>query len=380
MRLNPIFAELGTYPIQEIKDRALAILARGERLIDFSIGDPTEPTPAFIAKALRDAVPAVSQYPSASGTPEQRQAIADYVARRFGVTVDPDVHIVPTSGSKEAIFSTPLAFVDRDAGDIVAYGTPGYPVYERGALFAGARIHPIVLEGDFVLRAGDVPDDVWAQAAMLWLCTPHNPAGAVTSAAELSDLLEAARASDTLLLSDECYTDVYEGAPPASALQVAGEGARGVLVYLSCSKRSGMTGYRSGAIIGDAEAIDALKRLRTTTGTAPTVFVSAAAATAWSDDDHAAERREIFARKRAILRKAFDEVGYETVASQAGLYLWLRVGDDVAVASRLLDGGVVVSPGRAFGPGGEGYIRLALVPTVEECEAAVEVVQQCLSN
>ncbi len=382
MRINPVLERLGAYPIAAIHERVRALREAGEMVIDFSIGDPREPTPAFIPQALRDAVPDVSQYPTTAGLPQLRGAIAAYLARRFGVTVDPDTQIIPTSGSKEAVFSTPLAFIDRDAGDTVVYGTPGYPIYERGALFAGAVAHPVVLSGDFVLRPGDIPDEVWEQAALVWTCTPHNPTGAVSDTATLAGLVERSRQAGALLLSDECYADVYEPDAhpegPPSALQVAGPGAEGVLTYWSCSKRSGMTGYRSGAIVGDAAAIAALKRLRTATGTASPEFVQAAAVAAWSDDDHAAERRRIFSAKRSVLRQAFADIGYRTVASAAGLYLWVEVGDDMAVTDRLLAGGVVVSPGRFFGPGGEGYLRLALVPTLDECRAAVEVVQGSL--
>ncbi|MCP4309061.1 MAG: aminotransferase class I/II-fold pyridoxal phosphate-dependent enzyme [bacterium] len=381
MRFNPVLEQLGSYPIAVVHERARAMSEAGLTVIDFSIGDPREPTPQFIPAALKAAVPAVSQYPITAGIGELRRAIADYLQRRFGVAVDPETQVIPTSGSKEAVFNTPLAFVAPD--DVVIYGSPGYPVYERGALFAGARTHPVTLRGDFVLRAGDVPADVWAQARLAWICTPHNPTGAVTSRRDLEDLLAVARANDALLLSDECYADVYEPdvypEGPASSLQVAGPGASGVLSFLSLSKRSGMTGYRSGAIVGDADAIGALKKLRTATGTASPEFVQAAAAAAWNDDEHAAVRREIFAAKRAILRPAFERLGMEVVASHAGLYLWIRVDDDLATSGLLLESGVVVSPGRFFGPGGEGYLRLALVPTLEECEHAVEVLVQCLS-
>lgn len=376
MRLNPVLDELGTYPLEEIKSRARTLAANGVDVIDFSIGDPREETPLFIRDTIRAAIPAVSQYPTAVGLPELRGAIADYLGRRFDVDVDPASQVIPTSGSKESIFNTPFAFVQP--GDSVAYGTPGYPVYERGSRFAGASVDPIVLSGDFVLRAGDVPDEVWNRARMLWTCSPHNPTGAIASRQDLVDLVNRSRESDTLLCADECYVDVYEDEPPSSTLQVAGPDFEGVLAYFSCSKRSGMTGYRSGAIVGDARAIAALGRLRSTTGTASPEFVQLAAAAAWSDDEHAAERREIFAAKRAVLRPAFEEIGIPTVASRAGLYLWLQVQDDLAVTHALLDGGVVVSPGRAFGPGGEGFIRLALVPTIEQCEQAVEVVQKCL--
>jgi len=383
MQLNSVLEQLGSYPIAIIHDRARSMRDAGKTVIDFSIGDPREPTPAFIPQALHAAVPKVSQYPTTAGLSELRNAVAAYLHRRFTVSVDPDTQIIPTSGSKEAVFNTPLAFVDRDRGDLVAYGTPGYPVYERGALFAGAVTHPVVLRNDFVLRAGDIPEEIWAQARLAWICTPHNPTGAVTGRSDLADLRAAARDSDTLLLSDECYADIYEPNAfpegPPSLLQITGSEAKGALVFLSLSKRSGMTGYRSGAIVGDAGAVAALKKLRTTTGTASPEFVQAAAIAAWSDDAHARDRREVFAAKRQILKQAFGDVGMNVVASQAGLYMWVEVEDDMATTDRLLEAGVVVSPGRFFGAGGEGYLRLALVPTLKECEQAVEVLVKCLS-
>jgi succinyldiaminopimelate transaminase len=384
MRLNPVLAQLGAYSIATVHQRAMDLRAAGVQVIDFSIGDPREPTPSFISEALKAAVPEVSQYPATAGIPELRRAVADYLGRRFGVSVDADTEVIPTSGSKEAVFNTPLAFVDREAGDVVVYGTPGYPIYDRGARLAGAAVHSVVLRDDFVLRVDDVPDEVWENTKLVWICSPHNPTGAVTDAGDLERLLERCRDVDALLLADECYVDVYEPAiypkGPPSILQVAGRSYRNLLAYYSCSKRSGMTGYRSGAIVGDAEAIAALKQLRTGTGTVSQEFVQAAAVAAWSDDQHAAERRAVFSEKRAVLRKAFEDIGYPTVASQAGLYLWIHVGDDLAATDALLEGGVVVSPGRFFGAGGEGYVRLALVPTVQECEMAVEVIHRCLER
>lgn len=382
MRLNPALAELGAYPIAAVKERVVQRAEAGLPVIDFSIGDPREPTPAFIPDALRAAVPEISQYPTSAGKASLRQAVADYVERRHGVVVDPDTQVVPTSGSKESIFSMHLAFVDPDAGDVVAFPSPGYPVYERGARFSGAELHRVVLGGDFVMRASDVPEGVWRRARIVWTCTPHNPTGSVSTAGELADLYRKARSHGALLASDECYADTYEEdvypGGPASVLQIAEEGIAGALVFLSLSKRSGMTGYRSGAIVGDAEAIAALKQLRETTGTASPNFVQDAAAAAWGDDAHAAERRAIFADKRRILERAFSDLGMDVVASRAGLYLWVKVEDDIAVSDHLLDHGVVVSPGRFFGPGGEGYIRLALVPALEECEQAAAALTDAL--
>ena len=380
MRINPVLGQLGSYAIAEIQQTAREMRDAGVPLVDFSIGDPREPTPPFIRRALIDAVPEVSQYPTVKGLIELREAVAGYVRRRFGVTVDPETQVLPTRGSKEAVFSSPLAFVGAGRGDGVIWPTPGYPVYERGARLAGAIGDSVVLRDDFVFRADMVPDRAWERAAMVWICSPHNPAGSIMSRDEIADVYTRARAVDAMLCSDECYIDLYDDHPPISALEVAAEGLAGLLVFFSLSKRSGMTGYRSGAVVGDERAIAALHSLRTGTGTAPTEYGQRAAVAAWSDDAHVAERRRIFAAKRRIVSTGFSDLGYATVGSVAGLYVWVKVPDDVAMARHLLDAGVVVSPGRAFGPGGEGHVRLALVPTLEECEAAVEVVQACLQE
>jgi succinyldiaminopimelate transaminase len=384
MQINPVLADLGNYPIATIQQRAIDRREAGLTVIDFSIGDPTEPTPSFIPDALRQAVPTVSQYPTAAGRADLRAAIADWIERRFGLTVDPATQVIPTSGSKESIFNSHFAFVDHGKRNVVAFPSPGYPVYERGALFSGAELHRVVLSGDFVLRASDIPAEVFERAAIVWTCSPHNPTGSVTSEAEMAELYRACREGGAWLFSDECYADIYEEATfpvgPGSVLQVADEGFAGALSYLSLSKRSGMTGYRSGAIVGDAEAIKALKALRSTTGTASPDFVQQAAVAAWSQDDHAAERRATFTEKRRILAAAFDKLGLEVVASNAGLYLWVKVDDDLAVTDALLDRGVVVSPGRFFGEGGEGYIRLALVPRVDECEQAGQALIEALAS
>jgi len=380
MRTNPVLDQLGAYPITEVQDTARRMRDAGERLIDFSIGDPYEPTPGFIRDAVRAAVPEVTRYPQTSGLAVLREAIAGYAARRFGVDIAPDTQVMPVSGAKEAIFSTPLGFVDPAGGDVVAWGTPSYPVYERGARFAGADVLPIVLDGDFVLRVDDVPDAAWESLRLLWVCTPHNPTGSVTSRDDLAALYEKCLATDTLLLSDEAYGDIYADTPPPSILDVADPGVTGALAFFSCSKRSGMTGYRSGAIVGDQAAIEVLRRLRSSVGVASPEFIQEAAAAAWADDVHAADRREIFSAKRNVLRSGLESAGIEVVGSEAGLYLWLKVDDETVATKRLLADGVVVSPGTAFGPGGEGHLRMALVPTVEECAEAVEVVTRCLST
>ena len=216
MRINPVLKKMGAYPIAAIQSRARNMRDAGERLIDFSIGDPREPTPSFIPETLRRAVPEVSQYPTTRGLRELREAIAGYVRRRFGREVDPETQVLPATGSKEAIFSTPFAFVDSRREDVVIWPTPGYPVYGRGALLAGAIGHPVSLGGDFVFRASDVPEDLWCRARLVWTNSPHNPAGSVMSRSDIEEFYRKCREFEVLLCADDCYVDLYEEAPPAS--------------------------------------------------------------------------------------------------------------------------------------------------------------------
>ncbi len=362
----------------ELQRRKAALATAGVAIHDFGTGDPVEPTPAFIPEALRTAVPAVSQYPSVAGSPALRQAAAGYLQRRFAVIADPATQILPSAGSKEAIFHLGPAFLDPAGGrDTIVFGTPGYPVYESSALFAGGRAHAEVLvrERGFRLELDRLPAELLARTAIAWINYPHNPTGACVDTAYLRDQAACAAANGILLASDECYQDLwFDGSPrPPSLLQVA---CQGVLAFHSCSKRSGMTGYRSGFIAGDAALIAEYRRWRVHFGVGSPAFIEQAAAAAWSDDAHAAQRRTVFAAKYAVLATGLQERGITILPSQAGLYLWAKVpgdGDADAYAARCLERGIVISPGGFFGDGGAGWFRLALVPSVEACRHALAV-------
>lgn len=377
MRLNPIVTDLGPNPMAAIHERAKALALEGP-LLDFSIGDPDEPTPDVARRALVDALGPSSSYPVAAGTPRARAAVADYVQRRFGRSIDPDRHVVITAGSKEAVFHLPVV-VAEPGGGAVLHPTPGYAVYGRGAALAGLESRPYRLSGDFSVDAGLLSSAGWDGVRLAWVNSPHNPSGTVIGRDDLGRIAADAASTGAWLASDECYADVHEGGLPASVLDVADADLTGVVALFSSSKRDGMTGYRVGAMVGDATLIEAMRILKQAAGTVPPTFVQAAAAAAWASDAHVGPRNEAFAAKRAVLAEAFDLDGFEVVGSTAGLYLWVRVPDDLAVADRLLACGIVVTPGRAFGPGGEGHIRLALVPTVADCERAAEEIRACLT-
>ncbi|MDP8970081.1 MAG: aminotransferase class I/II-fold pyridoxal phosphate-dependent enzyme [Actinomycetota bacterium] len=385
--MNPLLRRLGGYPLAAYQDLRIELAADGRPLHDFSIGDPLEPTPAFIRAALVDGVGEVSQYPTAAGLPALRTAIAGWVRRRFGVIVDPDAQVLPTAGSKEAIFHLPLGIVDP-AGDktAVVWGQPGYQVYERGQLFAGGSSDPVALSADtgWRLELGLLEPARLHATCLAWLNYPHNPTGAAVGLGFYRRALHTARAHGVVLASDECYADIYadEDAPPPSLLQAADGDLSGVIVAFSLSKRSGMTGYRCGALVGDERLIAAQRILRPNIGTASPEFVQRAAIAAWGEDTHAAQRRALFNAKRAIVLDFLSEAGITVSGSDATFYVWFAApgGDDAAYAQALLRHRIITSPGAAFGPAGRGWLRLALVPGVEGCRQAVGIWRDAIAS
>ncbi|HZT45844.1 MAG TPA: aminotransferase class I/II-fold pyridoxal phosphate-dependent enzyme [Gaiellaceae bacterium] len=361
--INPTLAEMATYPFVRLEEARRDLLARGVEVIDFGKGDPNEPTDPMIRQALIDALPERAPYPLAAGLPELREACARWCASRFAVELDPATEIVPTYGSKEAIFS--LAEVLDTRGRTVAFGEPAYPVYERGAEFAGATVRTLPLEREH----GFLPDldAIPADTAIVWVNYPHNPTGAVAPISFYETLAERALEQDFWIASDEAYTELWFDAPPPSALQA---GRSRTIVFQTLSKRSSMTGYRSGFVAAPPEVVAALKAYRPTVGTAPQEFVQRASVVAWNDERHVEETRRRYAAKREVMIPALEAKGWEIVASEATMYLW-TIGPDV---DELLEHGILASPGSFFGPSGDGYVRFALVPTLEECTRAAEII------
>ena len=351
IRIAPTLAEMAAYPFVRLEEVRRALVAKGVEVIDFGKGDPNEPTDPMIRKALVDALPERAPYPLAAGLPELREAAAGWCARRFGVELDPDAELIPTYGSKEAIFSLAQVLVDpHSAKRVVVYGEPAYPVYERGALFAGAEVRtlPLVREHGFLPDLSSLGDDT----AIVWVNYPHNPTGAVAPLQFYDELAELAERHDFVIASDEAYTELWFDEPPVSALQIADRSR--VIVFQTLSKRSSMTGYRSGFVAAPPEVISALKAYRPTVGTAPQEFVQRASVVAWNDERHVEETRARYRAKREVLLPVLERNGWEVVASDATMYLWVAVPDEKTVAEQLLERGVLISPGTYFGPSGAG--------------------------
>jgi succinyldiaminopimelate transaminase len=382
MQLNPVLEAMRVYPFLKVEEGKAQAKARGLEIIDFGVGDPREKTDARIRQALIDAIPEVSSYPAARGLPELHQAIAGWYQRRYGVQVDVGSEVIPTLGSKEAIFLMSLVVGDPTGKkNLVALTEPAYPVAERGALFARMQVlHLPLLEANrFLPDLAAIPPETWQRVALFWVNYPNNPTAATAPLEFFEQLSQLANEYDFLLASDEAYSEIYFGQPPASAVQVSDR--RNVAVLNTLSKRSSMTGYRSGAIVASPALIDALRAFRPTVGVAPQEFVQRASVWAWSDEDHVAEMRSIYAAKRQVLLDVLERKHLRVAGCDATFYLWIEVPPGETseeFACRLLDGGVVVAPGAYFGPSGEGYVRLALVPTLEQCRRAADILEELL--
>jgi len=365
MKPSPVLAAMAQYPFTRLTEAKRQLAAAGVEIIDFGIGEPRERTPDFLREAVARSIEPTSAYPVAEGLAELRASAAGWVGRRFGVDLDPGREVIPTLGSKEAIFHLPQVV----GGDLVAVTTPGYPVPARGALFAGKQVLelPLAPGHGFLPDLDAVPADTWARVGLLWLNYPNNPTAAVAPLSLYEHAAALAREHDFLLASDEAYSEIYFGDdPPVSALQVADR--TNVVALNTLSKRSAMAGFRSGFVAGDPEAIALLKAYRPNVGVAPQDFIQRVAALAWDDEDHVVAMRAIYAAKREVLLDALGAIGVEHAGGDATMFLWLAGAEPLA--ADLLEQGVVLAPGSFFGPGGEGFARLALVPSLEVCERA----------
>ena len=382
MPLSPVLRATATYPFVRLNEAAAERRAQGREVIDLGMGDPREPTDPAILQALRDGVRERMGYPAAVGLPELREAVAAWVGRRFGVALDPDTQVIPTLGSKEAIYSFVQVVLDVPGGrDTVVVTEPGYPVPGRGAAFAGARVVELPLREDqgFLPALDDVPNEVWSRTALVWLNSPNNPTGAVAALPFLEQLAALAREHGFVLASDEAYTELWFDEPPPSALQL--DDLTNVVAFNTLSKRSSMTGFRSGFVAGDPVLVGALRQFRPNVGTAPQEFVQRASVVAWGDEVHVEIARETYRRKRNLLLDVLHRKGLRDAGGPATMYLWIAVPDGETSeghAARLLGSGVLVTPGSYLGPSGEGYVRYALVPTEEECARAATILEEVL--
>ena len=392
--MNPELDLLQPYPFERLRALFADLAAPDLPALNLGIGEPQHAAPAFVLETLAQALPELSRYPATRGSAELRNSIAAWLAARFRLPgVDPEREILPVSGTREGLFAIAQAVIDRQQQPLVLCPNPFYQIYEGAALLAGAEISFLDCreETGFVPDYSAVTADSWQRCQLLYLCNPGNPSGAITPLATLKQLVALAVEHNFVIVSDECYSEIYadENQPPPGLLQACVEagvpGYDRCLVFHSLSKRSNLPGLRSGFVAGDARLLEGFLRYRTYHGCALPLHHQLASQAAWSDESHVRENR-------ALYRQKFDAVGerlkgvLEFEQPAAGFYLWPRTPmADTELARRLYaEHHLTVLPGRflgrdtAAGNPGEHRIRMALVPPLGDCLRAADCLKQTL--
>ena len=385
MQPSSRLGRLPPYLFAELERKVSEKKAAGVDVISLGIGDPDTPTPENVVEALAAAArdPGTHQYPSNRGRPELRQAFARFYERRFGVTLDPDAEIVPALGAKECVFNLNLAFLDPDS--IALAADPGYPVYTGGPLLAGAEavLMPLEPERGFAPDLDAIGGEVARRARLLYLNYPNNPTGAVVPDGLFERAVEFGREHDVLIVHDASYTETtYDGYVAPSFLATPGAKEVGVEVF-SLSKGWNMTGWRTAAIVGNPDAVNAYWRLKTNIDSGIFEAVQLAAAAAL-DAGPPPEMVDVYARRRDLVCDALREIGVDVTTPKGTIYIWAPVPEGHTSASYcemvLEESAVVISPGSAYGPNGEGFFRISLTIADERLQEAVERLRGSLSR
>jgi len=385
LRTAQRIANLPPYLFAEIDKKVALKRAEGADVISLGIGDPDTPTPANIvdrmAEAIRDAQN--HKYPSYVGAQRYREACSRWMSSRFGVDVDPDDEVVALIGSKEGIAHIFLAFVDP--GDVTLVPGAGYPVYTTGGILAGGDYHymPMTEENDFLADFDSVPADVLARAKMMFLSYPNNPTSATANDEYFDRAIEFAKANDLLIVHDNAYSEIgYDGYVPPSFLERPG--AKDVAIELfSTSKAYNMTGWRCAFACGNATAIEALSRVKTNIDSGVFTAIQDAAIEAFTGpQDSIARLVELYTRRRDRVIAVLDSIGLEARKPKGTIYVWPKIPEgytSASFATHVLDtADVIVSPGSAYGPSGEGYIRITLTTPDDRLDEALERIRDTL--
>ena len=363
--------------LDELKARARE---QGLDLIDLGMGNPDGPAPQAAIEAaisaLRD--PSIHGYPPFEGTASFRRAIATWYNRRYGVHLNPDSEALPLLGSKEGLTHLALAYLDP--GDLVLVPTPAYPAHFRGPLIAGARVHSLILkpENDWVIDITAIPEKVAQEAKILYFNYPSSPTGATAPREFFEEIVAFARHYQILLVHDLCYAELaFDGYQPTSLLEIPGAKDIGVEFH-TLSKTYNMAGWRIGFVVGNQDIIQGLRTLKTNLDYGIFSALQTAAETALQlPDSYVNQVQERYRTRRDFLIKGLAELGWDIPKPQATMYLWVPCPVGVSstdfALSVLQETGVVLTPGNAFGVGGEGYVRVSLIA---ECDRLEEVLQR----
>ncbi|VAW76083.1 N-succinyl-L,L-diaminopimelate aminotransferase, type 2 [hydrothermal vent metagenome] len=384
--MNPDLSRLQPYPFERMATLFAGVTPpAGLETIRLSIGEPKHPTPGFIAEAMIEHLHGLSQYPSTRGNNNLRSTICDWLTTRFSLppeSLDPDRHVLPVNGTREALFAIAQCVVDRKRDAAVLMPNPFYQIYEGAALLAGAE--PVFLntvaDNQYLPDFDAIDETTWKRCQMVYLCSPGNPTGRVIDLATLQSLIERAQKYNFVIVADECYSEIYldEATPPPGLLQAAAQmgndSFKHCLVFHSLSKRSNAPGLRSGFVAGDAELIQEFFNYRTYHGCAMPPATQDASLRAWHDEAHVLENRRLYREKFSAVADILSPV-MEFEVPPAGFYLWQRTPVDDADFARELyrQQNVAVLPGSylsrdtATGNPGHNHVRMALVAPLDAC-------------
>ena len=383
--MNSSLDLLHPYPFEKLNQLFKDVKPADLPLIPLSIGEPKHPAPEFVKQAIQENFQHLSTYSNRKGLLGLRQSIAAWLTQRFHLNqIDVEEQILPVTGTREGIFSFVQALINRDDAPYVVMPNPFYQIYEGAALLAGATPYFVncTEENNYLGDFDAVPAAVWEKTALVFVCTPGNPTGAVLSKAQFKKLIALSDQYDFVIASDECYSELWFDQAPFGLLEVCAEMGRddykNCIVFHSLSKRSNLPGMRSGFVAGDANLLKPYLKFRTYHGAAMPVQHQLASIAAWNDEAHVEENRQQYRAKFALFQA---ELGHLLPLKKpdAGFYYWLKVDHDENFAKMLMEKAhIKVLPGRylsrdtAQGNPGENHVRLALVADMTQCEQVVE--------
>ena len=400
--MNSRLAGLQPYPFQRLAELTRGVTApSGKSAIRLSMGEPQHAAPPFVLEALTTSLKGLSHYPVTQGSLELRQTIAAWANRRFKLTkspLDAHKHVLPCAGTREALFSIAQAVIDRRAHSqqpVVLMPNPFYQIYEGAALLAGARPFFLntVAQNRYRMDFSRVPQEIWEQVQLVYICSPANPSGTVLQHSDFAQVLELAEKHDFLIAADECYSEIYfdEDRPPPGLLQVAHDlgvdDYRRCLVFHSLSKRSNLPGLRSGFVAGDSVALAQYLAYRTYQGCALPPPTQAASISAWSDEAHVRANRDQYRAKFDAVLEILAPV-LQVERPEASFYLWPQTpGDDETFTRELYAReNVLVLPGSYLSRDAQGInpgrnrVRLALVASLQECVEAARRIRSYVES
>jgi len=378
MELANRLTKLPPYLFVEINQKIADLQTKGKDIVNFGVGDPDLPTPSHIIERICQAArdPANHRYPETDGLLELRQAIAEWYERRFGITLNPAKEVLPLIGSKEGIGHIALCFVEP--GDLTLVPDPGYPPFSLGTILAGGEPYsmPLREENDFLPDFGIIPDEVADKAKLMWLNYPNNPTGATAGLDFFEKAVHFAQQHHLAICHDAPYTEVaFDGYKPPSFMQIPEAKEVGVEFH-SLSKTYHMTGWRIGMVVGNADIVNALFRVKSNLDSGiPQAIQYAGIEALRGSQEHIVERNTVFQRRRDKLVKVLSEIGLKAKIPRATFYIWAKIPQaytSMDFTKELLDEiGIAVTPGTGYGKEGEGYIRFSLTISDDRLQEGV---------